>query len=275
MLFVGWNPLLTIETVANGHNDIAMAFFAILGIYFLSRQKSHLSLPALMASVLVKFITLVLLPAYILSWLRAQQWSSRAFRAVVFGLLGSGVLALLFYWPFWQGPMTIGALRRGDLFTASAPALLNFILQDSGVAQASQIAKLVAYDAFLIFTLWRTWAVGSRIESLAEACFDILFAYLAVATLWFQPWYLVVLVPFAAVARDRTRRELAVIFTASVTLNYFVFDYLWIWYADWFTTVRVQSAAVLGNFGPSVLYLLVQATRACRAWIVRVPEEQN
>jgi hypothetical protein len=264
MLFVGWNPLVTTETVASGHNDIVMACFAVLGLYLLSRQKSHLALPALMVSVLVKFVTLVLFPAFLLSWLREQKWSSRSIRMIIIGLLGAGLLAVLFYWPFWLGPMTIGALRRGDLFTASGPALLYCALQEVGYTNASQLTKLLVYSVFIVFVIWRTLSLRSGVSALAEACFDILFVYLTVATLWFQPWYLVVLVPFAAIARDYRRHMLAVIFTASVILNYFVFDFLWYWYPDWFTTISIQGVAVLLNIGPAAVYLLIQAAQALR-----------
>lgn len=64
-----WNPLLLFETAANGHNDSVMMFFVLLAIYLLLEHKTSLSIIALICSVMIKFVTIILLPFFLLSLL--------------------------------------------------------------------------------------------------------------------------------------------------------------------------------------------------------------
>lgn len=59
------NPLVLIETLVSGHNDILMMFFAIFSIYLLTQKKHLFSLILLMLSILIKYATLFLLPFYL------------------------------------------------------------------------------------------------------------------------------------------------------------------------------------------------------------------
>jgi hypothetical protein len=64
-----WNPLLLFETAANGHNDSVMMFFVLLAIHLLLKHRPSLSIIALTGSVMIKFITIILLPFFLLSLL--------------------------------------------------------------------------------------------------------------------------------------------------------------------------------------------------------------
>ncbi|OGG02333.1 hypothetical protein A2W14_03930 [Candidatus Gottesmanbacteria bacterium RBG_16_37_8] len=67
VLLYAFNPLIIIETLVSPHNENVMLFFLLLSIYFLQVKKSHLkSLISLLASVGIKFVTLVLLPLFFL-----------------------------------------------------------------------------------------------------------------------------------------------------------------------------------------------------------------
>lgn len=272
-LFLAWNPLLAFETAANGHNDIAMAFLALLAVYALALGRVRLSLPLLMASVLVKFITLVLFPAFLLSWLRDRAMGSERARQAAWGLIWAGLLAAALYAPFWEGFQTLGPLRRTELFTASLPALAFHWLSEQGFQQAGQAVRLGASGVFALFALWRIRQVRPGVEELLATSFDLLFAYFLVATLWFQPWYVISLVPLAAALKDPLRRWLAVVFTASAFLDYFVFVYLWIWNWERLGQVQLQMLAVLAIFGPPVVFLVASLTviplwaKMARVWL--------
>lgn len=66
-----FNPLLLAETIINGHNDIVMIAFSLLALYlleYLDRSKLTkilFSSIAFIASILVKYATIVLIPIYI------------------------------------------------------------------------------------------------------------------------------------------------------------------------------------------------------------------
>jgi hypothetical protein len=60
------NPLVIVETLINGHNDVVMMFFALLAYWFLVLGKKQKSILILFPSVLIKYATIVLLPLYLL-----------------------------------------------------------------------------------------------------------------------------------------------------------------------------------------------------------------
>ena len=222
-LLLAWNPLVIFEVAANGHNDIVMAALALFAVYALMRGRPEVAFPLLMLSVLVKYLTLLLVPLFVLVWLWSPATCWRRLRPVLVGLGIAAALAVALYAPFWEGPATLGPLRRAELFTASPAAVLYFWLVDRGDPRAGQIASTLAMGLFGIVALWRTLTLGAGVARLADAAFDILFAYLCLASVWFQPWYVCLLLPFGVLAQDARRRRLAILFSASAPLNYFVF----------------------------------------------------
>lgn len=260
-----WNPLLVFESAANGHNDVAMALPALLALLALARGRIDLSLVLLMLSVLVKFVTVVLFPAFLLNWLRgAGANRPAALRLAGWGLLLAGFVLVAAYLPFWQGLQTIGPLRRGPLFTASPWAVLYFWLFERGDANASQWASLPPVLLFMAYTAWRSMRVGEGAERMAVAAFDITFAYLILASVWFQPWYLLFLVPFGVLAPDTFRRNLALLFSASAPLNYFVFFFLWPWYRHLWDMLPGQILMATAVFVPPLAYLVFEAVRRAK-----------
>lgn len=73
LVFFALNPLMIIENLVSGHNDISMMFFALLGIYFLLFKKNLLSIVVLIVSVLVKQVTVFLIFPVVLFFLSKYQ----------------------------------------------------------------------------------------------------------------------------------------------------------------------------------------------------------
>jgi len=60
------NPLVVIETLVSGHNDIVMMFFALLSFYILMKKRSIiLALIFFMLSILIKYSTIFLFPIFL------------------------------------------------------------------------------------------------------------------------------------------------------------------------------------------------------------------
>src|SRR3989344_1259000 len=68
--FYALNPILLIEGVINSHNDIVLATFLLLPVYFLTFKKPLLSFVALILGTLIKYIPLLNLP-----WLIRENFS--------------------------------------------------------------------------------------------------------------------------------------------------------------------------------------------------------
>lgn len=65
-VFFALNPLVIVEGLVSGHLDIVMTFFGVLSFYFLFRNKNIHSIIALIFSASIKFVTVVLLPLFLL-----------------------------------------------------------------------------------------------------------------------------------------------------------------------------------------------------------------
>lgn len=59
------NPLVVIETLVSSHNDIVMMFFALVAFYFMFKKKLILSTFFLIASILIKYSTIFLVPTFL------------------------------------------------------------------------------------------------------------------------------------------------------------------------------------------------------------------
>lgn len=58
------NPLIIIETLLSGHNDIVMIFFALFSFYFVRRKNILLGIFLLVLSILIKYATIFLIPVF-------------------------------------------------------------------------------------------------------------------------------------------------------------------------------------------------------------------
>lgn len=70
------NPLVVVETLESGHNDVVMIFFALFSFFLLAKKKVFLGVVFLMFSVLIKYATLLLLPLFVYgAWkILKKQW---------------------------------------------------------------------------------------------------------------------------------------------------------------------------------------------------------
>jgi ABC-type uncharacterized transport system permease subunit len=79
--------------------------------------------------------------------------------------------------------------------------------------------------------------------------------YLVVASLWFQPWYILWLIALTVpLAAQNTYVVRTLLFCLGGVLNYFVWDYLWLWNHTDSRTIQTMSA--LAVYTLPVLYTL-------------------
>lgn len=117
--FFGLNPLVLIETLGSGHNDIVMMFFALLSFQLIAEKRWHWSLIALLASILIKFSTVFLLPVYVVTvamvaqgklvrWQSVWRWSAVSMFII---FLLSPIREEIYAW-YLLWPLTFVALVR-------------------------------------------------------------------------------------------------------------------------------------------------------------------
>jgi hypothetical protein len=262
------SPLALLESVQNGHNDIVMTFFLLLAVRELVRRavpgeadhhktilQELLICLWLALSILVKFITAMVVPFFLLSIAaRRSDWKGRL--AVLLGY--SMVVALLVVgpmWQFWPGWNNWAISQAGSGAGRSLLALLILCLKDIlGVNTAFDLSRNVVHGVFgliYLFFLWRTLthlrqeknaylsATGdSPVAPLTIApAFFVLFWYVLLAAPVFHAWYLLWFLPLAALLLPY-QRPLATTIVFSITALFII---------PYFETIRVWYPTLLDN----------------------------
>jgi hypothetical protein len=243
-----WNPLLLWEMVGNGHNDGLMMLLGLIGVWLFVGRFDLLALALVVAGALVKVPVALIGPTLFVGVWR-RSWA-KALEGALLGL----ALAIVVYRPFWEGPDTLTALRRTDLFTASLASVVRLALApELGLADASAVARTASLSVFAVVavvSLLLAIRADTAADTLRAAYFTLLGGLLLLTT-WFQAWYVVW--PFAigaALAQPRRHLEVAALSLGGL-LQYCVFIYLWV--MGLFPpseNLGVQAAAYLAILGP-------------------------
>jgi hypothetical protein len=168
------------------------------------------------------------------------------------------------YAPFWNGPSSIGALGRQQLFTASIPkVVVDLIVSDRGLTTLSEVAgiqtlvrnaALLLIGAIVVLVAGRLLLMpnsrtpaerGTLVAFTLGGFYEIIFFYLALATLWFQPWYLIWLVALTAPVALYTNANRTVLFCIGGIANYFIWDFVWLWNRTAIANVQIASAITI------------------------------
>ncbi len=265
-VFVAWNPLLLGEMAMNGHNDVLMILCVLIAWCCFQRKYFVSSVIALVMGALIKAPALALAPVLGIAVLRAlPSWRMRARFVVSAGVAALAVL-LLAYAPLWSGDNPFATLiAHQDLFTTSPAAVAWHTLELRMDADAAK--SLVRVAALLIFCVAYVrvlWNVNGTFISLARSSLTVMLLLLVVVTFWFQPWYLVWVVPLAPLA-TRADEAFAVVFSWSALWDYFIFDFAWFWNFDFFNqgdSLVLNASAMLLIFLPPLIYWLSTRLRA-------------
>jgi hypothetical protein len=267
-LFWAWNPLQLFESAGNAHNDSVMVLLLVVAILCMGYGPRLLTLPVLAASLLIKVTLAPLVPVFVVGSLLGP----RPLRIRVVRLLASASLAaalvVISYAPYWEGRASLPFLDRGNWFTASLPTLVRELFRlwlDFEVA--GQRAALLCAAGFLLITL----AVLARLAQQARladsrscdmlvirAAYAVFFAYLVLACLWWQPWYLLALLCLAVLTGDRVLIDRANLFCIGGLLSYVAYKYIWqVHQTDWqLDYLKIQVLFVVAIFTLPLLHLV-------------------
>ncbi len=257
-LLFAWNPLVLFEAPGNGHNGIIMMFFALLSIYFLVRRQWLWVIPALVASVLIKYITAILLLPFLVYCWQAQNDRAARWRYLgrTIALTASFVGALIL--PFLQVPQ--GLLEEANFYSALAiPSLAyNYLrgIHGNDIAKILTISVCVFSYLVLYALSVRTLTREQRPHRLLVVCTWLIVAYLGIACMHFQPWFAIWPIALGIWVSHPLARRVLVVFTASALLSYAA-NFVWIWnYRAW-QILQVNAMFVAVIFAPPLIVGLV------------------
>jgi hypothetical protein len=287
-LLFAWNPLVLMYVAGNGANDIIMMGLTLLALWLALRSQWNLALPALMLATLMKFVSAVLFPLFVFYALLTtprERW-----RSLLTPLCFSAGMALLIYAPFWRGTDTFQALKfQSNQFTDSLPALVvhtlsghfglgpwDYYAQQAGL-RTEVLAKTFAYTLFAFAYAYIGWGLFKRraqlhADDLAVATFGVVCAYLMLAVLWFQPWYLLWLIPLGALTAG-VRTRITLLFTLTGLLTHSATAYAalkgtYYYHPTWEVLTVAGTVFVLP--GLYIAYIAASRTRRGRAVVTRI-----
>lgn len=202
-----WNPLVIFHELANGHNDLEMAMFVMLAIWFAAAEYPILAIPALIAGAMIKPFAVVILPfAFFYTFRRAGVL--RASAGLTFGAALGSMAALPYLADQTSLPMRtlVESLISPNYSLASvayeAVGAINNLYPLGAMYRFARAASVLVFllgAGLLIVARLIFFAVRRRPEIqdlIAEAVLAEMILILLALSL-FYPWHLAAFLPTA------------------------------------------------------------------------------
>ncbi|MGI8589330.1 MAG: hypothetical protein ACR2M0_16845 [Chloroflexia bacterium] len=272
-------PLLLIEMVSNGHNDMLLVVLLLGAVWLHLRGAWPLAVGVLVLGGLVKLTGFFLLPPYLVLLAYSSAGRVAAARRLSAALGISAAICLVAYIPY-ADPALPQAILKNPLigFSTNSPALvvrdlltyiemsLRGVLVPADLTwrQALENVRLPVWYGSLVIWGALAAALSLRVRdfgSLIHVWGLVMFSYLVVAASWFQPWYIAALVPVSALL-PRGRLRNALLFLAfGGTLFYGVAS---------MTPGETSPPGVLQYYAAAVVFLPTLCYCAWSAWRERI-----
>lgn len=243
-LLYAWNPLLLFEFAVNGHNDVILITFLLLGLYVLLNKKAsavYLSLSFLFffCAFLVKATAIVFLPLMFgFCFLIASSKSAKAL-FVSLSLVGSLALGVAVFFPFWEG---IGTLLRpvihsshvydtlffASLFISVGAIPLNIFNLKEQIPLLIFVSKglfIFSYTALCNYIFCRRKYL-EKSDATKYLILGVFLFYLFFFT-WLMPWYYTILITLLIIRFAQTG-EKYLIWISHTTTVYAMFYYIFL-----------------------------------------------
>jgi hypothetical protein len=254
-LVVAWNPLLLYEAIGNGHNDIVMMLFVLLAVLSLVEGRLALAVVLLVASVLVKYVTGLLIPLFVLYGLTHCASRRERIRFAVLSAIASVALVVAAYAPFWGGITTITTvLSQGDRYADSLSSTLGSLFPTGPTPHQS---ALLGRILFVPVYLYAAWLSTRRSLDLLQGCFLVMFFFLVLVATNTEPWYATWPIVLAALVPGLVERLSAVLLGCGAMFGNTLYIFIWIWLGlgdpNNFRIINVSVYAI--TFMPATLVL--------------------
>lgn len=266
-MFIAWNPYMLFEYSANGHNDVVFMLFVLLAILALVKDRPVLAFTLIIASVLIKFTTLLIIPLFFIQGVIHQPNNRERLLYLLKITVISLALIAVFYGPFWSGTHTFDSLLAEEQFYISSFSTMLFELSAATIPLDQ--GKLLGEAVFAVFYLYALFLSVMDRESMLRGCFIALFFFLAFATPKFQIWYAGWPAMLAVLTPQKYKLLGAFLFTSGATLSNCVYQFLFTMMAasgDAF--MFSNDLAYLITFLPALLLFLCFTLR----WLVSPSE---
>ena len=205
---VALNPLVLVHVVGGAHNDALMMLLVLAGCAALLAAREGEGGAGLLAAVGVKVSAAFAVPFALLG--AADRWrlASGALAALV-ALAGASLLL------FGTHALDAVGLAGENQARTSHYSLPSTVARILGVGvEPVRIAALAAYGVFVLWLLAWVRRGADWLRAAGWAALGLL-----LASGWLLPWYLIWVLPLAALARDRALTGLVLALTAFQLIN--------------------------------------------------------
>jgi Gpi18-like mannosyltransferase len=230
-MIYAWNPLALIIGVGGGHNDLMMMTFVLIALFFLVRGKKWPGYVFLCLSVMVKYITIILVVALIIYLIfRKTRTRDRLRDLFIYSAIFAAIFFILFL-PFWEGFNTFSSTLRnlqinnyisiGGLLSAAFSYILEFVFMLPTTA-AETVGMVMSRLILLPIFFAALWIIPRRTYkwvNLPNCFFLVTLAYLLTAG-YYMPWYFLWILPLIPLrAWDRLSKYTLAFGTATISLG--------------------------------------------------------
>jgi hypothetical protein len=271
--------------VSSGHNDMLLMLCLLAAVWLHLRGTWPLAVAALVLAGLVKLPGYFFLPAYLVLLARSAGGRTLSMRRLAISGAVAATVAALAYAPYatpaldsvvFANPMAGFAVN--SLGMALREGLVELQLALRGTLTPATLSAREALEA-VRWPVWYgpliVWALGAGALSLRARDFPsllrvwslIILSYLLFAAAWFQPWYLVWLLPVVALRPPGRLRQATLWLGVGCLLYYGVFPPF---PGDSVPPVWFQYYVPAVIFGPVLIYCGILAWRPVRARRVAV-----
>lgn len=201
--FVALNPLVLVHVVGGAHNDGLTMLLAMLAVAALLSGRELAAGAGFVAAFAVKASAIVVAPFALLG---TRHRARLLLGELVAALAIAAAASLAFGWD-WTGAFGLAGENQDRTSYMSIP--ITFARLTGLDPDPVRAAALVLYGAAVVYLLVRTWRGLDWVRAAAWASFGLL-----LATAWLLPWYLIWVLPLAAISRDRPLQLLTLALTA-------------------------------------------------------------
>lgn len=193
VILYGLNPLILIEFLINVHNDIYVLCFMFLAIYFLKNKKNiWISLLMLLCSALIKHLTLILLPIFVLYYLRNEKKLKKIIFGCIYLIFFLGLM-IIAYLPFLKNFKDIFSIVLGQQNKIKDSIyIFLYILTNNNSSVMSWIYStlLMVMIYYYIVFLLKLFTDEIKFMNMMKVVNNLLLLFIFAVITNLTPWYL-------------------------------------------------------------------------------------
>lgn len=229
LTFFALNPLVMLEALGNGHNDMLMIAFIMLGLILWQKNYWIWATVALTLAALVKLPALIFIPLFGLASLTAtDSWRTRLIRTFGMGLI---FLSLFFSLYRLMGPFPDvfnGILESFARRSFSPAYALHVVVREFSPELAPTILANTRNLFLLIYSFIAIQFIRKKL-TLLEAGFLVYLVQIILVNA-FRFWYPLWLLPFAVLNLHSRTYWRTFLFSVAVEFSILSYYILWRWH---------------------------------------------